>query len=326
MTDFSDVIKTLAPLEEVAIISHFRPDGDAIGSTLALGLGLLSLGKRVHLWNEDGVPARFSFLEGAAMIDRTPAEWPAGAQALVCVDTGDVKRIGEAGVALFARAPLTLNIDHHETNTHYAGVNVVVGEAAACGCVMYNLLREMGVRISRPIAEALYAAISTDTGSFQYAATTPEVLRIAADLVEAGVDVGDINRRIYQEVPLSSLIVQREVLNRMVVEAEGAVAHYSMPAGKKAELGVGLEDTKDLVDIIRVLEGVKVAIIFEDLENGLIRMSLRSKDPRINVAELANRFGGGGHAMAAGIRMRGALDECREKVLQAICAAVRDLS
>ena len=321
-----DVFTCLEPLSEVAIISHFRPDGDAIGSTLALGLALESMGKKVHLWNADGVPARYAFLPEAERILLPPTTWPAGVEALICVDTGDVKRIGEAGVALFQQAPLTLNIDHHETNTLYARVNHVEGEAAACGCVLYKMIRSWGVELTRPMAEAFYTAISTDTGSFQYSSTSPEVMRIAADLLAAGVDVGDINRRIYQEVPLSTLAVQRDVLNNMVVEEQGAISHYSMPAGRRAELGVGMEDTKDLVDIIRVISGVKVSIIFEDLENGVIRMSLRSKDPRINVATLASQFGGGGHSMAAGVRMRGELAECREKVLQAIRAAVRALT
>ena len=324
--NWKDVISALEPLSEVAVISHFRPDGDAIGSTLALGLALRGLGKRVHLWNEDMTPARFAFLEGAEGLSRPPAVWPEGAQALVCVDTGDKKRLGEAGMALLAQAPLSLNIDHHETNTHYASLNAVDGEAAACGCVLFHLLKEWGLPISRGMAEALYTAISTDTGSFQYSSTTSEVMHMAAELIDCGVDVGDINRRLYQETPLSTLAVQREVLNHMVVEEGGSISHYAMPAGKKAELGVGMEDTKDLVDIIRVVEGVRVAAIFEDLENGLIRVSLRSKDPRLNVAELAGLFGGGGHAMASGIRMRGCLEECREKVLQAIRSAVRALS
>lgn len=316
----------LTQSKEVVIVSHFRPDGDAIGSTLALGLALINMGKRVHMWNEDGVPKRFSFLKGAELISRVPSECPASADAFVCVDTGDLKRIGDGASAHFHQAPLTLNIDHHETNTRYAAANWVEGEAAACGCLILKLLHGMGAAITEPIAEALYAAISTDTGSFQYSSTTPEVMEMAAELLRAGVEVGEINRQLYQESPISVFIMQREVLNHMVVEEEGAISHYSMPAGRRTELGVGYEDTKDLVDIIRVLAGVKVAVIFEDLENGLIRISLRSKDPRINVAELAGLFGGGGHSMAAGIRMRGALDECRENVLEAIRAAVRRLS
>ena len=319
----NDICRALTQSREIVIISHFRPDGDAIGSTLALGLALTDMGKCVHMWNEDGVPTRYAFLEGAARIERVPAELPAGVDCFICVDTGDLKRAGDAAMELFHRAPLTVNIDHHETNTHYAALNLVEGEAAACGCVLMRLLKQLGAPLTRPIAEALYTAISTDTGSFQYGSTTAEVMEMGAELIRAGVDVGDLNRRLYQETPLSALVMQREVLNNMVVEEGGAISHYSMPAGRRAELGVGLEDTKDLVDIIRVLEGVRVAIIFEDLENGLIRMSLRSKDPRISVAEIAGQFGGGGHSMAAGIRMRGELVECREKVLQAIRAAVR---
>lgn len=320
-----DICNMLMQSKELAIISHFRPDGDAVGSTLALGLAMMGLGKRVYMWNEDAVPARYAFLEGANLVQRVPAELPEGVDAVVCVDAGDLKRVGDAATRLFHQAPLTLNIDHHETNTRYAAANLVEGEAAACGCVLFKLLRKMGVALTRPIAEALYVAISTDTGSFQFSSTTPEVMEMAAELIRAGVDVGEINRLVYQEVPQSSFTMQREVLNYMVVEEGGAISHYSMPAGRRAELGVSMEDTKDLVDIIRTLAGVKVAIIFEDLENGLIRMSLRSKEPRINVADIATQFGGGGHAMAAGIRMRGALEECREKVLQAIRAAVREL-
>lgn len=317
-----EIRRELVESREVGIVSHFRPDGDAIGSTLALGFALMDMGKRVHMWNADGVPARFAFLEGAKLVQSVPEELPAGLDAFVCVDTGDLKRVGERAAALFARAPRTINIDHHETNTLYAGLNLVEGEAAACGCVLLKLLHEMQAPITRRIACALYAAISTDTGSFQYSSTTAEVMEMAAELIRAGVDVGEMNRCLYQELPQSALVMQRETLNHMVVEQDGAVAHYSMPAGRRAELGVGLEDTKDLVDVIRVLAGVRVAAIFEDLENGLIRVSLRSKDPRLSVAEIAARFGGGGHAMAAGIRMRGELAESRESVLQAIRAAV----
>ena len=146
-----------------------------------------------------------------------------------------------------------------------------------------------------------------------------------ADLIAAGIDVGDINRRLYQEQPLSTLIVQREVLNHFIVEERGMLSHYSMEAGTKERLGISLEDTKDLVDIIRVIRGVKASAIFEDLEDGRIRISLRSKDPRVNVADIAGQFGGGGHIMAAGIRMRGTLRGCRERDLHALRQTLRTL-
>lgn len=302
----------------IAVTSHFRPDGDAIGSTLALGLALQSMGKKVYMWNEDGVPARYAFLEGAELIQPLPETVPADVEMLICVDTGDWKRLGDRTQQLLVDFPLIVNVDHHGTNTRYGHLQVIEPETAACSFVLFNMLKSWGVKMTRPVADALYVGISTDTGSFQYGSTTPEVMHAAGELLAAGVDVADVNRRVYQEVPYSSLLMQREVLNHMVVEAGGRLAHYSMPAGRKAELQVSLEDTKDLVDVVRVLQGVKVAIIFEDLEDGRIRVSLRSKDASISVAAIASLFGGGGHAMASGIRMRGELADCREKVLNAV--------
>lgn len=323
---YTELIQTLNSHDNFAVISHFRPDGDAIGSTLAMGLLLQSLGKKVQMWNTDSVPQRYAFLSGAELIRPVPATLPAEVQVLICVDTGDLKRIGTEAMELFTQAPFTINIDHHHTNTRYAQLNIVEGSAAACGCILHKIIRAAGVQLTRPMAEALYAAISTDTGSFQFSSTTPEVMRTAAELIEAGVDVGDINRRIYQEVPQGCFITQREVLNNMVVEENGTISHYSMPADRKAELGVGLEDTKDLVDIIRVMQGVKVAVIFEDLEDGKVRVSLRSKDPQVDVSAIAAIHGGGGHCMASGIRMLGPLEDAREKVLNSIRTVVRSLS
>lgn len=322
---YSELIQALNAHHSFAVLSHFRPDGDAIGSTLAMGMLLQALGKRVQLWNNDPVPQRYAFLSGADTIQPLPPALPEDVEVLVCVDTGDPKRLGDAALPLLNKAPFTINIDHHHTNPGYAKLNVVEGKAAACGCIIRNIIRAAGVELTRPMADALYAAISTDTGSFQYSSTSPEVMRIAAELLEAGVNVGDINRRIYQEIPPTSFIVQREVLNKMVLEEDGQISHFSMPAGRQAELGVGPEDTKDLVDIIRVMQGVKAAVIFEDLENGLIRVSLRSKDPAVDVSVIAAMHGGGGHSMAAGIRMRGPLEDAREKVLNSIRAVVRSL-
>ena len=302
----------------IAVTSHFRPDGDAIGSTLALGLALQGMGKKVYMWNEDGVPARYAFLEGAELIQPLPETVPADVEMRICVDTGDWKRLGDRTQQLLVDFPLIVNVDHHGTNTRYGHLQVIEPETAACSFVLFNMLKSWGVKMTRPVADALYVGSSTDTGSFQYGSTTPEVMHAAGELLAAGVDVADVNRRVYQEVPYSSLLMQREVLNHMVVEAGGRLAHYSMPAGRKAELQVSLEDTKDLVDVVRVLQGVKVAIIFEDLEDGRIRVSLRSKDASISVAAIASLFGGGGHAMASGIRMRGELADCREKVLNAV--------
>lgn len=323
---FQQLCQAIETHRRFVVISHYRPDGDAIGSTLAMGMILQSMGKHVQLWNQDPVPARFAFLPNAGHILPVPSALPDGTDAFVCLDTGDLKRLGTDAMARFHEAPFTLNIDHHATNSRYADLNVVAGGEAACGYVLYQLIRELGLFLTRPMAEALYAAISTDTGSFQYAATTPDVMRATAELMETGINVGDLNRQLYQEKPLSTFTITRDVLNNMVVESDGMLSHYSLPAERRTSLGVGLDDTKDLVDIIRVLAGVKVAVIFEEMENGFIRVSLRSKDLQIDVSRIAAQFGGGGHSLASGIRMRGQLDYCREQVLDAIRIAIRCLS
>ncbi len=308
--------------QHIGIISHHRPDGDAIGSTIALGLALEGKGKQVRFFNQDGVPERFAFLPGAERIETLPEAFPAELTLLICVDTGDVKRLGDAGELFFAAAPATVNIDHHATNNSFADVNMVEGGAAACGCVLMELFRALGWGITRPMATALYAAINTDTGSFQYGSTTPQVMRMAAELLALGVDVAEVNRLLYQEVSPEAIVVQREVLNHMELLAGGAVSCYRMSAACKEALGVDLEATKDLVDIIRVIRGVKVAAIFEEVEGGRVRVSLRSKDARVNVATIASQFGGGGHAMASGIRMRGSLAEVSAAVLASIVNAL----
>lgn len=319
---YDELITLIASKQHIGIISHFRPDGDAIGSTLALGLALQNRGKTVTLWNEDGVPARYAFLAGSELIQPMPESVPAELELLICVDTGDWKRIGDRAAALFAGFPCVADIDHHETNSCYGHVNVVEGGASACGFVLYKILRAMGAPLTPEIAAALYVAINTDTGSFQYNSTTPADMRAVAELMEQGIDIADINRRVYQEKSLTELRVTAEVIANMVVEAEGQLSHYSMTSATKERMGLGLEDTKDLVDIIRVVSGVRVSVIFEELGDGRIRMSLRSKDPAFSVADIAVQFGGGGHTMAAGIRMRGELAEVRERVLAAIRAAL----
>ncbi|MCD7799089.1 MAG: bifunctional oligoribonuclease/PAP phosphatase NrnA [Akkermansiaceae bacterium] len=316
-----EFLQALDAHSHIGVISHFRPDGDAIGSTLAMGLALRAQG----FFNEDGMMKRFAFLEGSELVETVPVERPADMNMLICLDTGDWKRIGDRAMHAFAETPCVVNIDHHETNKRYGHINIVEDAAAACGFVLYRMFREMDWSITPAVATALYTAISTDTGSFSahHHETTPAVMRAAADLMECGVDVMGVNAHLYDEEPLGGVIVRREVLNNMVLEEGGALVHYSMDAGTRERFGAGWEETKDLVEDIRAIQNVKIAAIFDDLENGVIRVSPRSKDARVSVAEIAARFGGGGHTLAAGIRMKGTLADCRRSVPDAIRAALR---
>ncbi len=315
---YDDFARLIHAHQHIGLIAHFRPDGDAIGSTLALGLALKSMGKTVRLFNEDAVPSGLLFLEGTHLFERVPCTPPAELSLLICLDNGAWKRLGDHAIEVFApqnHSMTIANFDHHASNEKYGDVNLVEAHEAATACMVYKLLKVLEAPLTPAIAAALYVGINTDTGSFQYGSTTPQDMRIAAELMEQGLDVADINTRLYQESPLSELRLKAQVLQDMVLEEGGQLIHYSLDAATIDAMGLSQEDSKDLVDVIRVVEGVKAAIIFEDLRDGRIRMSLRSKDPRVNVARVAERFGGGGHHMAAGIRMKGSIEECRERVL-----------
>ncbi len=328
---YKELIELIDQHEHIGIIAHYRPDGDAIGSTVALGLLLRDKGKQVYLYNEDAVPPSYAFIKGSELIAPIPTQLDERMTLLICLDCGAWKRLGDRAIELLAPVreentlPYLVNFDHHASNELYGQLNIVQPDAAATCCMLYDLMESMGATITPEIATALYVGISTDTGSFQYGSTSPAVMRMGARLLECGVDVQEVNRLLYQECALSTLMVNREVLNNMVVEQDGLLSHYSLDAETKQRLALGSDDSKDLVEIIRVIRGVKAAIIFEDLEDGRIRMSLRSKDPRFNAGKLADSYGGGGHHMAAGIRMAGSLAECRERVLEGLRAELRVL-
>lgn len=320
--EFDAILDVLRTRDHFAILAHFRPDGDAVGSTIALGLALRAMGKRVRMFNEDPVPERYRFLEGSAEIELTPAH-PIEAEVAISLDNGAWKRLGDRSMAALAEVPMLLNIDHHGTNERFGALNCVMPEEAATACILYQMIAALGVPFSPAISRALYAGISTDTGSFQYEKTTPEVMRMAADLIEHGVNVREINRLLYQEVSYKSLLVTREVLCGMRLEEEGAICSYALDRATKERLGTEADDTADLVDVIRVIRGVRVAAVFEELDDGRVRVSMRSKDPAVDVSRIAGQFGGGGHPLAAGIRMPGPLSEARECVLKAIRVACR---
>ncbi len=318
---YAELISQIAKHQQIAVMAHFRPDGDAIGSTLALGLALQAMGKKVRFFNEDELPPRYAFLEGSEAFETLPDSLCSEISMVICVDCGAWKRLGDHAIKLLDPATCNaflVNIDHHGSNERYGQINIVQAHQAATGCMIVELIDALGVKMSPAMAAALYVAISTDTGSFQYGSTTPEVMRTAARLIECGVNVQDVNRRLYQETALSTLMVNREVLNHMVVELDGQLSHYSLDMATKQAMNLDQDDTKDLVEIIRVIAGVKASVIFEELDCGRVRMSLRSKDPDVNVARVAELFGGGGHKMAAGIRMPDPLPICREKVLAAL--------
>ena len=198
-------------------------------------------------------------------------------------------------------------------------VQCVLPDECATGAILYYFFKYLGVPVTPVMRDALYVAVSTDTGSFQYQMTTAAVMELAADLIRMGVDVQDINRQLYQEKPWVKMQLMREALNGMKLTPDGRICTFCLTNEAKARIGSRPEDTEGLIDLLRSVQGVWLAAYLEETEDDpRIRISLRSKTPEISVAELASRFGGGGHSMAAGVRIRGPIEEVRLTILKAM--------
>jgi phosphoesterase RecJ-like protein len=318
---FAEIGKALREHQRFAVLSHVRPDGDALGSQLALALSLEGAGKEVAVWNEDGLLKNYSFLPGGEKLVKPPST-PQEFDVAIALDTATQKRLGTAGDAVKS-AKLWINIDHHPSNPGYGDLVCVDPAAPATGQILFELLKAEQWPIDRAIAENLYVAISTDTGSFQYPNTTARTFEIAGELVRSGVDVGRVSQQLYQSYPRRRIELLRALLGTMRFDAKGSVASFSLSLQTAAELGALPEDNEGLIDHLRAIEGVIVAAFFEELPEGKVRVSLRSKSEAADVSAICQKFGGGGHTLAAGARVRGTLAEVEERVLAAIRDVVR---
>lgn len=300
-----------------ALMSHMRPDGDAIGSQLGLGLALEAIGKKVYFWNEDGLPDNLAFLPCSEKISQPPSEAP-DIEVVIALDTATKVRLGENNIRAAAKADLWVNIDHHISNPGYGDVNYIDATSPATGQIVYDIIKTLDLPLSDGSRDAIYVAVSTDTGSFQYDSTTAATYRMAADLMDRGLAVGDINAKTYDSHPYRRIELMRALLNTLELTCDGKLAHWQMLDQWRIDMALKPEDSEGLIDMIRAIRGVQVAVFFEELPDGKIRVSMRSKDRSVNVCNIAAQFGGGGHALAAGIRMAGPMAEAKEKVLAAI--------
>ena len=317
-TSFAEIADALRSHESFILLSHVRPDGDAIGSQLALGHALEEMGKTVHYVNEDGLPDSLQFLPGSEKI-QTPPDKPLDVQVVVALDCANRPRLGDKALHAASKATLWINIDHHMSNPGYGDLSHIDSTSPATGQILYNLITSQNLPLPDATRDAIYVAVSTDTGSYQYSNTTAATYRMAADLVDRGVDVGTINALTYDNHPYRRIELLRALLNTLERSPDGKVADWQLPISVKHDLQLKPEDSEDLIDHIRGITGVIVAAFFEELFDGSIRVSLRAKDDQVNVCEIAQLFGGGGHARAAGIRIAGStLAEARTQVLEAI--------
>ena len=317
VSTFDEIGRVLREHQRFAILSHVRPDGDALGSQLALALSLQQLGKNVRVWNEDGMLEKYSFLPRSELLTKPPSP-AADVDVAIALDTAIQNRLG-TGLAAVGSARIWINIDHHRSNPGYGDLVIVDSNAPATGEMIFSLIKSQGLPFNHDIAENLYAAISTDTGSFQYPKTSARTFEIAAELVRVGgLDVGRISQQLYENYPRRRLELLRELLRTTRFEFGDRAASFSLTLKTAADLAVLSEDNEGLIDYLRAIRGVIVAVFFEELADGKVRVSMRSKDEAVDVCAICQKFGGGGHTLAAGARVRGSLAEVEEKVLEEI--------
>ena len=314
---FEQIGEVIRNHQSFVLISHVRPDGDAIGSQLALGFALLAAGKIVRMINEDGLPENLAFMAGSQKIELPPST-PIDVEVAIALDTATKPRLGEKALHAASKAKLWLNIDHHISNPGYGDLNLIDSTSPATGQILYQLITALGLPMPDESRDAIYVAVSTDTGSFQYPSTTAITYELGADLINRGLDVGTINSNIYDNYPYRRVELMRALLNTLEITPDGIVANWELRDQTRLDLALMPEDSEGLIDIIRAIRGVQIAVFFEELVDGKIRVSMRSKDRRYNVCEVALEFGGGGHALAAGIRMDGSLAEVKRLVLDSI--------
>jgi len=313
------IIEALRESQTVCVVGHIRPDGDCVGSQLGLTLALRDQGKKVTCWNEDRMPEKYEFLDRDGTIQK-----PRKGMTFDCVvatDAASLERVGSVGKCIADRK-LLINIDHHESNTRYGDLNWVSAREPSTGELIFRLLKIAKWPITKRIANSLFTAVSTDTGSFQYATTRPGTYHVAGELVSRGADLAKICDEVYQSYPLSRVRLLRHIYSHFRLTHEDQIAYFWLKKADYTRTGADSSDSEGLIDHIRAIAPVVVACVFEEIEPELTRISLRSKSEKVNVNEIAAQFGGGGHPAAAGARIPGSPLSVQRKVIAAIKKAL----
>ncbi|MEI8292759.1 MAG: bifunctional oligoribonuclease/PAP phosphatase NrnA [bacterium] len=320
--NFDPISNALRDARTVAVASHIRPDADALGSTIAFALWLRDCGKQVTAYNEEGATAKFRYLPAHDIVTMPP-ETPQQFDVFVALDTSVKNRLGTVLKAIAPGTPI-LNIDHHISNENFGDVNYIDPSAPATGQILAEFFQHVGARISSGMATNLFAAISTDTGSFQYAGTSERTFAVASQLIRCGVDVPGLSRAMYDSQPRRRFELLRHALNTAEFHCDDRIATFSLPLALVEKLQVLPEDNEGIIDHLRSVEGVEAAVFFEELPDGKVRVSARSKFPRIDVCKVCKTFDGGGHPMAAGARVDGPLDQVKTDFLKALSDEIRN--
>jgi phosphoesterase RecJ-like protein len=303
------ICEALLRYRRLVVTSHMRPDGDAVGSSLALAWALRELGTDARVVHRDHPPLQLADFPGIADVEVGDTV-PAGTDAVVVLECGDLARTGLTG---FDALPI-INIDHHPGNTGYGDVHWFDRTYAACGEMVFEIIAELGVPLTADMATHLFMAVVTDTGSFRYPGVSPRTFTICARLLEAGADPVSTARRLFDSHTLGRLRLQGAVLRTLEVDASGRLAMLTLTDATLAASGGDPDETDGLINLPLGVRAIQAAVFFKESENGHWRVSLRSKGD-IDVGRVARGFGGGGHKNASGCTLHGSLEDVRASIL-----------
>jgi phosphoesterase RecJ-like protein len=318
----SQVVQLIEQQQRFMITSHVRPDGDGLGSGLALYWMLTDLGKEVDVVLRDRVPPAYNVLPASDLVivqDDVTGSYDAA----FTIECSDVDRPGLPSL----KDQFVVNIDHHSTTVPFGNVNWIDPTAAAVGEMIYNLCKALGVEVTRQIAECIYTALLTDTGSFHFSNTTERTLKIASELVRRGVEPARISQALFYSGPFSRIKLLGLVLSNVERDESGRIAWITMDRVTMYEADACEEDADGIVNHVLSVGEVEAAAFFKELAPGAYRVSLRSKGKN-NVAKLAEQFGGGGHRNAAGCRIDGDFEDVKRRVIEGLqnCVGVAPVS
>ncbi|MGM0453700.1 MAG: DHH family phosphoesterase [Thermodesulfobacteriota bacterium] len=313
------IINHLKKSKRILIASHIQPDGDAIGASLAMGLALEEIKKKIQIFNESGLPAVYQFLPSIHRIKQEPGDISAYDTAIV-IDCSDLQRIGAVAEAV-SRIPTVINLDHHITNTRFGHYQYIDAKAAASAEIVYRLIRAMDVPITTAMAYAIYTAIMSDTGSFRFSNTTPEAFKICHEMLEYGADPHQVAHHVYETISLNRIKLLNMLFDTIEISDDGRLSIMTLTQNMLKVTETEITDVNGLINYAKRIENVRVAALLYERANkrqpgkatSHFHVSLRS-DGNVNVALIASAFGGGGHPTAAGFDIHSSLTDVKKQL------------
>jgi len=315
-TNLNEIVVALRAGQRFVVLTHIHPDGDAIGSQLAMQSLLKGMGKEhVLCAGEEGAPAIYKWMPGALEILH-PGAVTGPYDTVVVVDVSQKERIG-LGQSLIKQGVKVVVVDHHLEKHPFGDLNFIDPTYAATGEIMVELFEAAGVELGPEAAVCAYVALATDTGGFRFENTTPRTHRLAAACVEKGVKVAEVSGQIFETMPLPKFRLLNRILPRVTLAENGTVAHAKVTRGDMSDVGAKAEDVDGLITFARNIAGVRVAVLLRESDNGITKVSMRARNG-FNAAEFLKLFGGGGHAGAAGATLSMTLDAAETAILDAL--------